>query len=82
MKWDYKTVVLTGGFMGRHRDELRRDQLEQQFDQLGADGWELAWVPMNQALHGERTDTSSSSRSRSRTSSRPQVARVGMRGRS
>ena len=23
-KWDYKTVVLTGGFMGRHSDELRR----------------------------------------------------------
>jgi integrase len=35
MKWDYKTVVLTGGFMGRHKEELRRDLLEQQFDQLG-----------------------------------------------
>lgn len=24
--WDYKTVVLSGGFMGRHSDELHRDQ--------------------------------------------------------
>jgi hypothetical protein len=35
---DYKTVVLTGGFMGRHKGELRRDVLEQQFDALGRDG--------------------------------------------
>jgi hypothetical protein len=34
MKWDYKTVVLTGSFLGRHKEELRRDHLEQQFDQL------------------------------------------------
>jgi hypothetical protein len=54
MKWDYKTVVLTGGFMGRHKEELRRDLLEQQFDQLGAEGWELAWVLMGQALHKEK----------------------------
>jgi hypothetical protein len=25
--WDYKTVVLTGGYMGRHSDELRRARL-------------------------------------------------------
>jgi Domain of unknown function (DUF4177) len=54
MKWDYKTVVLTGGFMGRHKEELRREQLELPFDQLGSEGWELAWVLMNQALHGEK----------------------------
>jgi hypothetical protein len=23
-RWDYKAVVLTGGFMGRHNEELRR----------------------------------------------------------
>jgi hypothetical protein len=23
-KWDYKTVVLTGGFMGRQKEELKR----------------------------------------------------------
>jgi hypothetical protein len=54
MKWDYKTVVLTGGFMGRHKEELRRDFLEQQFDQLGAEGRELALVLMGQALHKEK----------------------------
>jgi hypothetical protein len=54
MKWDYKTVVLTGGFMVRHKEELRRDLLEQEFDQLGAEGWELAWVLMSQALHKEK----------------------------
>ena len=53
-KWDYKTVVMTGGFMGRHKNELRRDHLEQQFDLLGADGWELAWILMEQSLHGEK----------------------------
>ena len=53
-RWDYKTVVLTGGFMGRHKDELRRDVLEQQFDALGGDGWELIWILMNQALQGEK----------------------------
>ena len=52
--WDYKLVVLTGGFMGRHKEELRRDVLEQQFDGLGRDGWELSWILMNQALHGEK----------------------------
>lgn len=27
---------------------------EQQFDQLGAEGFELAWILMNQKLHGEK----------------------------
>jgi hypothetical protein len=54
VRWDYKTVVLTGGFMGRHKDELRRDVLEQQFDALGREGYELVWILMNQSLHGEK----------------------------
>jgi hypothetical protein len=45
-RWDYKTVVLTGGFMGRHKEELKGVDLEKQFDELGADGWELVWVLM------------------------------------
>jgi len=53
-KWDYKAVVLTGGFMGRHSDELRRDALEQQFDELGSQGFELSWILMNQKLHGKK----------------------------
>jgi hypothetical protein len=53
-RWDYKTVVLTGGSMGRHSEELRRADLETQFDRLGREGWELAWILMNQALQGEK----------------------------
>jgi len=53
-RWDYKTVVLTGGFMGRHKEELKRTDLEMQFDALGQDGWELTWILMNQALQGEK----------------------------
>jgi hypothetical protein len=47
-------VVLTGGFMGRHSDELNRAALEEQFDALGREGWELSWILMNQALQGEK----------------------------
>ena len=43
-----------GGLQRRHSDELRRDQLEQQFDALGAEGFELTWILMNQKLHGEK----------------------------
>ena len=53
-QWDYKTVVLTGGFMGRHKEELKRADLETEFDALGRDGWELSWILMNQALQGEK----------------------------
>jgi hypothetical protein len=53
-QWDYKTVVLTGGFMGRHKEELKRADLEAQFDALGRDGFELSWILMNQSLQGEK----------------------------
>jgi hypothetical protein len=33
---------------------LKRPDLEQQFDALGQDGWELCWILMNQALQGEK----------------------------
>ena len=32
---DYKTIVLTGGFMGRHKEELNRPALEKELDELG-----------------------------------------------
>jgi hypothetical protein len=53
-KWDYMTVVLTGGVMGRHKEELKRSDLEKQFDALGQEGWEPSWILMNQALQGEK----------------------------
>lgn len=54
MQWDYKTAVLTGGFMGRHKEELKRADLEAQLDQIGADGFELCWVLMDQQLQHEK----------------------------
>ena len=52
--WDYKTVVLTHGFMGYHKDELDRPAFEAALDELGRDGYELAWVFMDQKLHKEK----------------------------
>ena len=53
-RWDYKTVVLTGGFMGHKKDELDRPRLEEQFDLLGQEGYELVWILMDQNLHKEK----------------------------
>jgi hypothetical protein len=54
MQWDYRTEVLTGGFMGRHKDELNRKDLEARFDALGQEGFELVWILMDQSLQGEK----------------------------
>jgi hypothetical protein len=40
--------------MGRHKEELKRTDLEMQFDALGQEGWERTWILMNQALQGEK----------------------------
>lgn len=53
-RWDYKTVVLTGGFMGRHKDELDRAAFERHLDELGQQGFELCWVLLEQQLQGEK----------------------------
>lgn len=52
--YEYRTAVLTGGFMGRHREELRRDDLEKELNAAGREGWELRHVLVDQALHGEK----------------------------
>jgi Domain of unknown function (DUF4177) len=52
--WDYKTVVLTHGFMGYTKGELDRIKFEAALDELGRDGFELSWVFMNQRLHREK----------------------------
>lgn len=54
MKYEYKTLVLTGGFMGRHKEELHRSALDKQLAVLGQEGWELCWTLMDQALQGEK----------------------------
>lgn len=52
--WDYKTVVLSHGFMGWTKDELDRPRFEAALDELGKDGFELIWVFMDQKLHKEK----------------------------
>jgi hypothetical protein len=52
--WDYRTVVMGHGFMGWHKDEINRRDLETQLDQLGRDGWELVHVWFDQKLHSEK----------------------------
>jgi hypothetical protein len=52
--FEYRTEVLTGGFMGRHKEELKRSDLERQLTDAGRDGWELTQVLMEQALQGEK----------------------------
>lgn len=54
MRWDYRTVVLTHGTLGFHRGELNRRDFEDSLDELGADGFELVWVLMDEKLHGEK----------------------------
>ena len=53
-KWDYKTVVLTGGFMGHHKTELDRPTFEAHLDALGQEGWDLTWILLEQKLHNEK----------------------------
>jgi Domain of unknown function (DUF4177) len=53
-QWDYKTIVLTGGFMGRHKEELNRPALEKELDELGNQGFELCWVLPEQQLQKEK----------------------------
>jgi hypothetical protein len=53
-QWDYKTIVLTGGFMGRHKEELNRADLEKHLDELGREGWELTAILLEQALQKEK----------------------------
>ena len=52
--YEYKTTVLTGGFMGRHKEELRRSDLDRQLAEAGREGWDLVHVLMEQSLQGEK----------------------------
>ena len=53
-RWEYRTVVQTGGFMGRKSEELDRAKLGEVLTGHGEAGWELAWVLPDQNLHKEK----------------------------
>jgi hypothetical protein len=42
--------VLTGSFMGRHKEELKPARVRDAVDQLGNEGFELCWVRLEQAM--------------------------------
>jgi Domain of unknown function (DUF4177) len=52
--WEYTTTVITHGFMGRHSDELNRQEFQEELSRLGAEGWELATVFLDVNLHREK----------------------------
>ena len=54
MAYEYKTDVLTHGFLGRKDEELDRGELENKLNELGAEGWEFDKLIENLALHGEK----------------------------
>jgi hypothetical protein len=52
MGFEYMTSVLSHGFMGRHKGELKRAELEAALNERGRDGWELVHVWFDQGLSG------------------------------
>lgn len=52
--YEYTTTVITHGFLGRKEEELDRAALEENLNQMGAEGWELVKVLTHMALHREK----------------------------
>ena len=52
--YEYRTDVITHGFLGRKEQELDRSDFEKRLNALGADGWEFDKLFMDVALHGEK----------------------------
>jgi hypothetical protein len=52
--FEYTTSVITHGFMGRKDEELDREALVKQLNEMGAQGWELVKVLTAMALHNEK----------------------------
>jgi hypothetical protein len=52
--WQYTTSVITHGFMGRKAEELDRTEFESSMNEMGAQGWELATVFLDQHLQREK----------------------------
>lgn len=54
MAFEYTTSVLGHGFMGVHKGEIKRTDLEAALNQRGAEGWELVHAWFDQKLQGEK----------------------------
>ena len=54
MPLQYTTTVVTHGFMGRNKEELKRAHLEEELNKFGAEGWELSHIFMDVALQREK----------------------------
>jgi hypothetical protein len=51
---EYTTAVMTHGFMGVHKGEINRTELEAQLTAKGSEGWELLHVWFDQKLQKEK----------------------------
>jgi hypothetical protein len=54
MAIEYTTTVMTHGFMGVHKGEINRQELEVQLNAQGGDDWELLHVWFDQKLQKEK----------------------------
>jgi hypothetical protein len=54
MAIEYTTAVMTHGFMGVHKGEINRQELEVQLNAQGSDDWELIHVWFDQKLQKEK----------------------------
>jgi len=52
--YEYRTEVLTHGFLGRKEDELDRGEFQERLNALGGEGWEFDKLFTDMALHGEK----------------------------
>jgi Domain of unknown function (DUF4177) len=52
--YEYRTEVITHGFLGRKEEELDRKEFETRLNALGAEGWEFEKVLTDMALHHEK----------------------------
>jgi hypothetical protein len=52
--YEYRTEVLTHGFLGRKEEELDRKAFEERLNALGGEGWEFEKMLTDMALHGEK----------------------------
>jgi hypothetical protein len=54
MGLEYTTGVVTHGFMGRNKEEVKRSDLEAELNKYGAEGWELAAIYWDVPLQREK----------------------------